>query len=59
MLSLYAVDSSGSVCSFLGRGVVVDALYGLIRVGHVSEMMQMSLIIRWVLSSNRLAFDPV
>jgi hypothetical protein len=60
--SIIVLAGRSRVLSFLGIGASVAALYALIRVGHVPEVMETTLLSRvdrWVLSLERLALDPL
>lgn len=60
--SILVLAGRSQLLSFFGIGAGVVALYGLIRIGHVPDVMEttlMSRVDRWVLSLERLALDPL
>lgn len=59
---ILVLSGRSRLLSFVGIGVSIAAIYAMIRVGHFSEVMETTLMIRvdlWVLSFERLAVDPL
>ena len=60
--SIIVLAGRHRLLAFLGIGVSIVALYAMIRVRHVGEVMQTTLLDRmerWVLSLERLVLDPL
>lgn len=60
--SILLLAGRSQLLSFIGVGGAVVGAYGLIRTGHIPEVMESTLMTRvdlWVLSLERLAVDPL
>jgi hypothetical protein len=60
--SILVIAGRSQLLSFLGIGAGVAALYALIRIGHLPEVMETTLMGRiglWVLALERLTLDPL
>jgi hypothetical protein len=60
--SILVLAGRSQLLSFFGIGAVIAMIYGLIRIGHLPEVMETTLLGRvelWVLALERLTLDPL